>query len=68
MKNAKLEHAKMTRKAFQALLCALFSISLASCQSLVESQIRDRLQEGQEKQAALLDLQDRGIPVDTDWA
>lgn len=55
MKNAKLEHAKMTRKAFQALLCALFSISLASCQSLVESQIRDRLQEGQEKQAALLD-------------
>ena len=55
MKNSKLEHAKMIKKVLQALLCALIALPLASCQSLVESQIRDRLQEFQEMQADLLD-------------
>lgn len=54
MKNRKLEHTKMIKKVFHALLFSLVGLSLASCQSLVESQIRKRMTENQEKQAALL--------------
>ncbi len=54
MKNSKLEHAKMIKKVFQALLCMLVGLSLAGCQSLVESQIRNGMRSSQEIQAALL--------------
>jgi len=54
MKHSKLEHTKMIKKIFHALLCSLVGLSLASCQSLVESQIRKRMTENQEEQAALL--------------
>lgn len=54
MKLIKPEHWKMIKKIALALLYTQMVISLASCQSIVESQIRERLQERQEKQVALL--------------
>jgi len=42
------------KKVVQFLLCAILGISLTSCQSLVESQIRKRLTNSQKRQDALL--------------
>ncbi|MBT4267711.1 MAG: MBL fold metallo-hydrolase [Deltaproteobacteria bacterium] len=44
----------MMIKIFKALLCAIVGTSLASCDSLMESQIKDRLTESQANQAAML--------------
>ncbi len=54
MKNSKLEHTKMIKKVFQTFLCALVGLFLASCQGLVEYQIRSRIKGFQQRQAALL--------------
>ena len=42
------------KKLFKIILYAILGVSVTSCESLVESQIRNRLTENQETQAALL--------------
>ena len=54
MKSSKLEHAKMIKRAFHALLCAIVGICLTGCESQMKSQIRKNLRSLQERQAALL--------------
>lgn len=49
------------KKITQVLLCAILATSLGGCESLMESQIRSRLTDSQEKQTALMASEDMHV-------